>query len=83
MHYPNGREYWDGGKTEGYGGYKYDGRWSSVANKIIDFYNLTYKSKVLEIGCGKGFLLFELQEILPGLDVVGIDTSKYAIDNAK
>ena len=54
-------EYWDGDRRFGYGGYKFiEGRWQSVAEKLIQNYNLTNDSKILDVGCGKGFLLFEI-----------------------
>ena len=78
-----GFSYWDGKRTEGYGGYKYiDGYWKPFAKKLIKTYKLTNKSKVLDIGCGKGFLLYELKKILPKLTVTGYDISKYAIKNS-
>jgi len=74
--------YWDGDRRFGYGGYKYiPERWTSVAKGLIDKYNLTCTSKILDIGCGKGFLLFELENLLPGIEIIGIDISSYALDN--
>lgn len=73
-------EYWDGERKYGYGGYKYDGRWKPVAEQFIKQYQLTNNSSVLDIGCGKGFLLLELKKILPDITVRGIDISEYAIE---
>ena len=53
------------------------------SQKIIKFYNLKNNSSILDIGCGKGFLLFEIKKILPGISIKGIDISKYSINNAK
>jgi len=78
-----GRDYWDGDRRYGYGGYNYDGRWRSVAENIANHYNLETGSKILDIGCGKGFLLYEFAQVITGAQVVGIDVSKYAIDNGK
>ena len=78
-----GRDYWDGERQFGYGGYSYDGRWEAVANKMIDTYGLSNNSSVLDIGCGKGYLLFELKKSLPGMKIQGLDISSYAIANAK
>ncbi len=78
-----GKDYWDGERQFGYGGYSYDGRWKEVAEKLIKNYALNNKSSVLDIGCGKGYLLFELKKILPDLTISGIDISDYAIKNAK
>ena len=55
--------YWDGDRRYGYGGYKFiDGRWKPVAEIFIKNYNLTNKSKILDVGCGKGFLLYEIKK---------------------
>ena len=59
-------DYWDGDRKYGYGGYKYiEGRWKTVAQKIIDEYNLNENSKILDVGCGKAFLLYEIYRIIP------------------
>ncbi|NGX56910.1 MAG: Demethylrebeccamycin-D-glucose O-methyltransferase [Candidatus Anoxychlamydiales bacterium] len=77
------KDYWDGDRKYGYGGFKYDGRWLSVAEKLVKHYNLKPGQKVLDVGCGKGFLLYDLLQIVEGLEVAGIDISKYAIENSK
>jgi len=77
------REYWDGDRKYGYGGYYYDGRWRTVAEEMAAHYRLKPGQRVLDVGCGKGFLLYELTQVVPGLKVVGIDISQYAIDNSK
>ena len=76
-------DYWDGDRKFGYGGYKYDGRWKGIAEDIIRHYNLTNSSKVLDVGCGKAFLLYEIKQLLPDITVTGFDISKYAIEHAK
>lgn len=76
-------EYWDGDRRTGYGGFRYDGRWEIIAKQLIDHYKLPPNAKILDVGCGKGFLLYEFTKILPQCKVVGFDISKYAIDNAK
>jgi ubiquinone/menaquinone biosynthesis C-methylase UbiE len=77
-------DYWDGDRRFGYGGYKYiEGRWKPVAEKLINNYKLDNSSSVLDIGCGKAFLLHELKLILPGIKIVGTEISNYAIENAK
>ena len=78
-----GRDYWDGDRRYGYGGYTYDGRWRPLAESLIDHYRLKPGDRVLDVGCGKGFLLHEMAEALPGLEVRGIDVSRYALENAK
>jgi protein-L-isoaspartate(D-aspartate) O-methyltransferase len=77
-----GSEYWDGDRKFGYGGYHYDGRWKPVAESFIQQYGLTNNSKILDIGCGKGFLLLEIKKILTGIEIHGIDISEYAISNS-
>lgn len=74
-----GYDFFDGERKYGYGGYKYDGRWRPVAEKLIEHYGLKKGQKVLDIGCGKAHLLYELKRALPGLEVEGLDVSEYAI----
>jgi len=76
-------DYWDGDRKYGYGGYKYlPGRWKPVAQALINTYGLKAGSRVLDIGCGKAFLLYEMQQIEPGLILTGIDTSKHGLASA-
>ncbi len=77
------KDYWDGERQYGYGGYKYDGRWKPIAEKIIQQYELKDNDSILDAGCGKGFLLYELKTLLPDLQIKGFDISQYAITNAK
>jgi ubiquinone/menaquinone biosynthesis C-methylase UbiE len=78
-----GEDYWDGDRKYGYGGYRYDGRWSVVAESMIKKYGLTDRSSILDVGCGKGFLLYELKKLLPEAKVRGVDISAYGIENSK
>lgn len=78
-----GFDYWDGERQYGYGGYKYDGRWNPIAQDIVRHYGLKSGDKVLDIGCGKAFLLYEFTQAVPGVDVAGIDISAYGIEHAK
>ncbi len=76
------REYFDGDRTQGYGGYRYDGRWISVAKRIREFYGLKAGDRILDIGCAKGFLLHDLAEVVNGVAIAGLDISEYALANA-
>ena len=78
-----GKDYWDGDRRYGYGGYHYDGRWRTVAEKMIQHYKLQPDARILDIGCGKGFLLYEITQLLPNAQVAGVDISEYAIEYAK
>ena len=72
------KDYWDGDRKYGYGGYKYDGRWKPVAEAMVKHYRLDNQSYILDIGCGKGFLLKEFVN----QHTTGLDCSDYALDSA-
>jgi ubiquinone/menaquinone biosynthesis C-methylase UbiE len=78
-----GYDYWDGERQYGYGGYKYDGRWAGIAQDMARHYDLKSGDRVLDVGCGKAFLLYELTKAVPGLIPAGIDISEYGIEHAK
>jgi protein-L-isoaspartate(D-aspartate) O-methyltransferase len=78
-----GEDYWDGARQYGYGGYKYDGRWLPIAEAMAKHYGLKAGDRILDVACGKGFLLHELTRAVPGVEVAGIDISDYAIGHAK
>jgi SAM-dependent methyltransferase len=74
-----GREYFDGPREQGYGGYRYDGRWLPIAEDMVAHWNLKPGDRVLDVGCAKGFLVKDLMKACPGLDVFGLDISEYAL----
>jgi SAM-dependent methyltransferase len=74
-----GKEYYDGSRLNGYGGFKYDGRWLKLLPKIIKRYKLKKSSKVLDLGCKKGFLLKDLNILIPGIKSYGIENHPYAL----
>lgn len=77
-------DYWDGDRKINYGGYKYlEGRWEKVALSMTQHYDLPPNPKILDIGCGKGYLLYDFLKILPKAEIYGLDISNYAIENAK
>lgn len=77
-----GREYYDGDRNNGYGGYKYDGRWLPIARNMCSEYALNEDSAVLQVGCEKGFLLHDFLDLCPEMEIRGTDISEYAIENA-
>ena len=77
------KEFFDGERKFGYGGFSYNPRyWSEVVKDFRDYYNLNNGSKILDVGCAKGFMLYDFYKLNPNLDLYGIDISKYAIDNS-
>lgn len=77
-------DYWDGDRRICYGGYRYmEGRWEKVARAFANHYGIKAGDKILDVGCGKGFLLFDFGKVVPGVEVYGIDVSPYAIANSK
>lgn len=79
-----GKEFFDGSRDQGYGGFNYNAKyWQPVIPDFQKHYNLSCKSTVLDIGCAKGFMLYDFARLIPGITVKGIDVSKYAIENAK
>src|SRR5258706_4958184 len=78
-----GREYFDGTREQGYGGYRYDGRWIPIAEDIVGHFRLKAGDRVLDVGCGKGFLVKDLMKVCPGLEAFGLDISEYAVMNCE
>ena len=82
LHWKLGKEYFDGTRSQGLGGYYYDRRWKSVVQRMSEFYGLSKSSSVLDIGCAKGFLIHDFLEEIPGIMVAGLDISSYALGEA-
>jgi len=78
-----GKEYFDGTREQGYGGYRYDGRWLPIAEDLVRHFGLSAGNRVLDVGCGKGFLVKDLMKVCPGLEAFGIDISEYAVMNCE
>ena len=78
-----GEDYWDGDRKYGYGGYRYDGRQNAAAKAMAEHYRLKAGDKILDVGCGKGYLLYEFTQLIPDVQVAGIDISEYALAHSK
>ena len=78
-----GADYWDGPRQYGYGGYRYDGRWLPFARDLAGHYGLKPGDRILDVGCGKAFLLYEFTRAVPGVEVAGLDISAYGLADAK
>jgi ubiquinone/menaquinone biosynthesis C-methylase UbiE len=77
------KEFFDGDRRHGYGGFNYHPRfWQPVIPTMQKHFGLTRSSSVLDVGCGKGFMMHDMAELIPGITVKGIDVSQYAIENA-
>ncbi len=77
-------DYWDGDRRICYGGYRYvPGRWKKVTDLMAAHYGLKSGDRVLDVGCGKGYMLHDLTLSVPGIEVVGLDVSRYAISHGK
>ena len=78
-----GQEFFDGDRQYGYGGFKYFSRfWQPVIPTFQKHFSLTSSSSLLDVGCAKGFMLHDLEELIPGITVSGVDVSDYAIEHA-
>lgn len=76
-----GSEYFDDPTFPGFRGYKYNGSWREAARRISEYFDLFDGAKILDVGCAKGFLLYDFKMVNPSLQVHGVDISKYAIEN--
>lgn len=76
------KDYYDGARENGYGGFSYDGRWAKIIPGIITRYSLDSNSSVLDIGCKKGFFMHDLKSALPGIKVKGVENHPYPIEQA-
>ncbi len=78
-----GKEFFDGDRKYGYGGYKYNPRfWQPVVPTFKKYWNLNSSSSILDVGCGKGFMLYDFSKLIPGIKLNGVDVSEYAVESA-
>lgn len=79
-----GKEFFDGDRNHGYGGFGYMSRfWQPVIPTFQEHFKMDENTKVLDVGCAKGFMLYDMSELIPGISVRGVDISEYAVENAK
>ena len=77
-----GRQFFDGDRRHGYGGFHYSPKfWQPVVPTFVDYWNIEAGFKLLDVGCAKGFMLYDFLQIVKGIEVAGIDISDYAIEN--
>jgi ubiquinone/menaquinone biosynthesis C-methylase UbiE len=77
-----GKEFFDGDRRHGYGGFSYNPRfWQPVIPSFIRHFNLTEESSILDVGCAKGFMLYDFKLMIPGIRIKGIDISSYGIEH--
>lgn len=78
-----GKDFFDGDRKHGYGGFKYNPKfWQPVISTFVDYWNLKQDNSILDVGCGKGFMLYDFMLSIPGIKLAGIDISDYAINNS-
>ena len=78
-----GKDFFDGDRNNGYGGFTYNPKfWQPVIPDFVRYWGLSSKSSVLDVGCAKGFMLYDMSQLIPGIKLQGIDVSDYAINNS-
>lgn len=79
-----GVEFFDGDRLSGYGGYSYHPRfWTDTVKRFRDHYQLAPDARVLDVGCAKGFMMYDFTLLMPDIYIRGVDISRYACDHAK
>jgi len=79
-----GKDFFDGDRRYGYGGFNYHSKfWSGVVRDVAEYWNIKSDESILDVGCAKGFMLFDFLEMNPKLKISGLDISEYAISNSK
>lgn len=79
-----GREFFDGDRLYGYGGFHYHPRfWTETVKRFRDYYHLPEDASILDVGSGRGFMLCDFKQLMPKAKIAGIDISGYAIETTK
>ncbi|SVD05712.1 uncharacterized protein METZ01_LOCUS358566 [marine metagenome] len=78
-----GKEFFDGDRSHGYGGFSYNPKfWSPVVPTLKKYFSLSSNTSLLDVGCAKGFMLNDIAKAIEGISLKGIDISEYAIANS-
>lgn len=78
-----GKEYFDGERLYGYGGYNYHPRfWTDTVKRFRDHYGLVEDAAVLDVGCAKGFMMHDFKVLMPRMTIKGLEVSQYAFEHA-
>lgn len=78
-----GKEFFDGDRLYGYGGYSYHPRfWTETVKRFRDYYNLPEEASILDVGCARGFMMHDFKQLMPKAELAGIDISGYAVETA-
>lgn len=77
-----GKEFFDGDRKFGYGGLTYNPKyWENVVKDFVEYYKIKPDAKILDVGCAKGYMVYDFKRQYPGLEIHGVDISEYAIKN--
>jgi SAM-dependent methyltransferase len=77
------RDFFDGDRKHGYGGFSYNPKyWELVIPDFVKHFGPLDGKSILDVGCAKGFMLYDIKRLIPSAEVTGIDISKYAIENS-
>lgn len=77
-----GKEFFDGDRKFGYGGLTYNPKyWANVVKDFVEYYKIKPDAKILDVGCAKGYMVYDFKRQYPGLEMHGVDISEYAIKN--
>ena len=78
------KDFFDGERRFGYGGFNYNEKyWYQVVRDIRQHYDLAENAKILDVGCAKGFMIYEFYKLNKNFFLRGVDISEYAINNSK
>ncbi len=78
-----GQEFFDGDRKHGYGGFNYNPKyWEPVIPDFEAHFGSLEGKHVLDVGCAKGFMLYDMSRLVKDVRISGLDISRYAIENS-